>query len=93
MRSTLSSSGPLNLGPISTCVSGSPTFSAFTALTNFSVNSSAIFSWRYMRSLQMQIWPQFSKREATAALHRGADIGILGDDERRLAAELQPQDA
>ena len=25
-------------------------------------------------------------------LHRGADVGVLGDDERRLAAELQPQE-
>ena len=45
-----------------------------------------------MRSLQMQIWPQFSKRDTHGGADRRADVGVLGDDERRLAAELEPQD-
>ena len=44
-----------------------------------------------MRSLQMQIWPQFSKRESTAALTAAPDVGILRDHERCLPAEFEAQ--
>ncbi len=91
MRSTLSSSGAENFGPTSTSVVGSPTLSSRTAVVKRSRNSSAIFSCRYIRSLQMQICPQFSKRDTHRGADGGADVGVLGDDERRLAAELEPQ--
>ena len=58
--------------------------------TNLSRNSSWIFACRYMRSLQVHTEPPKKNFEVDRRVDRLVDVGVLHDDERRLAAELEP---
>ena len=91
MRSTLSSSGPENFGPTSTSVVGSPTFSALTARRE-PVEEFVGDPLVHVHALvaDADLAAILEARDHGGA-HRGADVGILGDDERRLAAEFEPQ--
>jgi hypothetical protein len=47
------------------------------------------FSSTTMRSVDMQIWPMLAKQPKAAAFTASSDVGVVEDDQRRLAAELE----
>src|SRR5215510_9799190 len=76
-------------GPITTPGSNpSATFIAPAVSAKYLVKESSTPSCTRMRLAQTQVWRALRYFEAIAPLDRHLDIGVVEDDERRVAAQL-----
>ena len=71
--------------------SGSPTRSLPSRAASLARIAAATPSCTSRREPAQQTWPWLNQIEVDHALDRAVDVGVVEDDERRLAAELQRQ--